>query len=145
MKAKLKKEYTYEIGCSSATSIYKTVKVGDEVEIRSTEIFKDPGETPCHLCVMPNGTQQLVPCSWLEITDCAPVIDWEQRRFEIIKANLAARQADLANRLREEGKSLYHSEYEDLKRRICQGAVDLAMYMADMLIAKLKVQGNVNQ
>lgn len=103
------------------------VAIGTEVEIVNGYCGTDGYY---YMCKLPNGEQVGIKSDNLEITDFTPYIDWEQRRFEFVKA---AMQGLLSN-----NEVLNADDVVECKEDYAEKVAYSAIHYADALIKELK-------
>lgn len=108
----------------------ETFPAGTEVEIVNTwsgydGLFYD--------CKFPTGHRITLNSDRVNITDCSPHIDWEQRRYEIAREAVTAIMSneDFYNQVLYEGA-------EHNQRQIQTSIASAAVVFADALIKELK-------
>lgn len=105
--------------------------IGTEVEIIATMEMH-------YLCRIPSGKQVPISVSAIDITDFSPIIDWEQRRYEIAKACLAQRINSEHYRINDLIQGLTESEATSIVKQMMEALIKSSVVYADELIKQLK-------
>ena len=111
----------------------ESLREGYEVEIIARmEMGK------AYLCRIRDGRIVPVSMSDVDITDYSPIIDWEQRRYEIAKDCLAQRINSEHCRINDLIQGRTESEATSIVKQMMEALIKSSVVYADELIQQLK-------